>query len=122
MVVRIRLNRGRPIRRVSGRNRDLALACGALLVPASLMAYVLGFWRLAADMGFAGQFGISGLFSHWQIWILAGVVLHFAASSLKRYGAGGDLHVTRLTVLPLLPSRPAKPSSAILRESKTGVR
>ena len=58
MVVRIRLRKGPPVTRKRGKNRHLALACGALLIPASLMAYVLGFWRLASDMGMAREFAI----------------------------------------------------------------
>src|SRR5262245_2926339 len=96
MKVRIRLQTGRPIQRKRGKNRHLALAGGALLIPASLMAYVLGFWRLASDMGVAGEFGIRGVFSHWQLWMAVAVVLHLSASVLNRYGRGGDLHLPRV--------------------------
>jgi hypothetical protein len=39
------------------------------------MAYVLAFWRLAADMGLAGESGLRGVFSHWQLWIMLAVGL-----------------------------------------------
>src|SRR5438309_2013653 len=78
MIVRIHLRKGQPLRRTRGKNRELALACGALLVPAALMAYVLGFWRLTSDLGMTNEFAIRGLFSHWQIWIVTAVVLHVA--------------------------------------------
>src|SRR4051794_41844318 len=70
MLVRIRFGTGRPVQRGKGKNRRLALALGALLTPAAVMASVLGLWRLAADMKWTGEFGISsGLFSHWQGWL-----------------------------------------------------
>src|SRR5215471_17119255 len=96
MVVRIRLRKGPPVTRKRGKNRHLALACGALLIPASLMAYVLGFWRLASDMGMAREFAIKGTFSHWQLWMAVAVTLHVFSSILNRYGRGGELHLPRV--------------------------
>jgi hypothetical protein len=93
MIVRIKLRQGRVIKKAPGKNRHLALAGGALLIPASLMAYVLGFWRLASDIGVTGEFAIRGVFSHWQIWIVTAVALHITASVLTRYGRGGDFHL-----------------------------
>lgn len=91
MIVRIRFPHGRPFQNRRGKNKELSAALGALLVPASLMAYSLGFWRLASDMGLAGQFDITGLFSHWQLWIGLGVVLHATAITLNRHARGADL-------------------------------
>src|SRR5580704_1629927 len=96
MILRIKLQRGRPIQRKRGKNRKVASAIGAFLVPASFMAYILGTWRLASDLGMAGEFAISGLFSHWQIWIALAAVLHIASSSLNRYGRGGALKMPKL--------------------------
>jgi hypothetical protein len=112
MIVRIQLRQGHPLRRTRGKNRQLALASGALLIPASLMAYVLGFWRLASDVGVANEFAIRGLFSHWQIWIVTAVVLHVTAGVLTRYGRGGEFHLPsaltfRFGALPEQPSDPA---------------
>jgi len=86
MTVRIRFPQGRPFQNRRGQNKELSAALGALLIPASLMAYSLGFCRLASDMGLAGQFDITGAFSHWQLWIGLGVVLHAAAITLNRHG------------------------------------
>lgn len=105
MIVKIRFAQGRPRQHRDGTNRNLSAALGALLVPASLMAYSLGFWRLASDMGLAGQFGITGVFSHWQLWIGLGVILHATAISLNRHGRGGDFHMPH--VLAALPGRRA---------------
>lgn len=112
MIVRIQLRQGHPLRRTSGKNRQLALASGALLIPASLMAYVLGFWRLASDLGVTNEFAIHGLFSHWQVWIVTAVVLHVAAGVLTRYGRGGEFHLPsaltfRFGAAPEQPSDPA---------------
>jgi len=93
MIVRVKLRSGRILRKERGKNRHLALAGGALLIPASLMAYVLGFWRLASDIGVTGEFALRGVFSHWQIWIVTAVALQITASVLTRYGRGGDFHL-----------------------------
>jgi hypothetical protein len=103
MIVRIRLQQGRPIAPKRGKNRHIALACAALLAPAALMAYVLGFWRLASDMGMAGAFVITGTFSHWQVWIAVAVALHLTASALNRYGRGDDLHLPRILMVRMFP-------------------
>jgi hypothetical protein len=96
MMVRIKLQHGPPIQRKTGKNRQVASAIGTLLIPVTLMAYVLGIWRLASDLGMAGEFAISGLFSHWQVWIAAAAALHIASASLNRYGRGGSLKGPRL--------------------------
>lgn len=115
MIVRIRLKRGRLIRRKPGKNRELASAFAALLIPAALMAYVLGFWRLASDMGMAGEFGIEGLFSHWQIWIVLAAALTITSSVLNRYSRGGAMRVPRILQFPQfrrsLRPRPDDPES-----------
>jgi hypothetical protein len=111
MIVRIRLQQGRPIERKPGKNRHVALACAALLVPTALMAYVLGFWRLASDMGMTGEFAITGAFSHWQVWIAVAAAVHLAASTLNRYGRGYDLHLPRILMFRMFP-RGAKPRGA----------
>jgi hypothetical protein len=106
MIVRIRLGTGRPIQRKLGKNRHLALACGALLIPASLMAYALGFWRLASDMGLAAEPGITGIFAHWQMCIAAAVFLHAASSILNRYGRRGQFQMPQVLNPRILPLRP----------------
>ena len=105
MKVRVRLHTGRPIRRGPGKNRQIALSGGALLVPAALMAYVLGAWSLASEMGMSGAFGISGLFSHWQVWIAIAVMLHVGSFILTRYGRGGNLNLPRVFQPRILPFR-----------------
>jgi hypothetical protein len=102
MIVKIRFPKGRPLQHRRG-NRELSAAFAALLVPASLMAYSLGFWRLASDMGLAGQFGITGTFSHWQLWIGLGLILNGAAITLNRYSRGGHLELPH--ILDTLPGR-----------------
>lgn len=96
MVVRIKLQLGRPVQRKTGKNRQVASAIGTLLIPAALMAYILGVWRLGSDLGMAGEFAITGLFSHWQVWLAIAAALHIASASLNRYGRGGTLKGPRL--------------------------
>jgi len=121
MRIRIRLHRGRSLRKRLQDNRPLALALGALLTPAALMAYVLGFWRLASDIGVAGEFGISGFFSHWQIWILLAVLLQFAGHALGRYGRDGANPLRELLVFPF-PERGRKERREALSRLKTNTR
>ncbi len=116
MVVRVKLGQGGTVSRKRGKNRHLALAAAALLAPVSLMAYVLGVWRLASDMGFAGAFGLTGILSHWQVWIVAAVALHASATVLNRYGREGELHLPKLITRFGKP-RPESPP----RETPAGI-
>jgi hypothetical protein len=91
MVVRIRFGKGRKLARNRTRNRSLAIAAGALLTPAALVASVLAVWRIAADLKVANSFAIpSGLFSHWQVWVGAAVGLQLCSRVLNRYGKRQD--------------------------------
>ena len=86
MVVRIRLSYGDAIRKTAVANRQAALIASALLTPVAVMAWALAFWRLAADLGWTGEFAIAtGIFSHWQVWIAVAVALQFGAFLLQRY-------------------------------------
>jgi len=59
----------------------------ALLNPAIVSVYVLAFWSLTANIGWTGVFIVSsGPFSNWMVWLGIAVVLHCAASILKRHG------------------------------------
>jgi hypothetical protein len=117
MKLRLRLPTGPPITRKPGKNRHLALAAGALLIPGSLMAYVLGFWRLASDMGLAPGFTVAGLFAHWQVWIALAVLLHVTASMLNRYGRSGEFQMPRFLNLRFLPFRPRPRPAGSSREA-----
>lgn len=56
-----------------------------LLKPASLGAFVLGFWRLGSDLGCTSGFiYMDGILSHWQLWMLLGVLMLSAQSLLSR--------------------------------------
>jgi hypothetical protein len=91
MRVRIRFARGARVGKQRRKNRRLALAVGALLTPATVMAAILALWRLAADLNWTNTFAISsGLFSHWQVWMAAAAVLHLCSRALNRYGKDGD--------------------------------
>jgi hypothetical protein len=116
MIVRIRFGKGRPVQRTLGKNRHLALAFGALLIPASLMAYALGFWRLAADMGLTRTPGVTGIFSHWQACIGLAVLLSGAASILNRYGGRGVFQIPKGINPGILPLSSISPRG----RAKTG--
>ncbi|MEP6961438.1 MAG: hypothetical protein ABI995_05140 [Acidobacteriota bacterium] len=97
MVLRIQFPKGGQVRRQPGRNRQVALAASSLLGPTSLMAYVLGFWRLASDMGIASDSGLTGVLSHWQPWIALAVAMQLSARVLERYGNGLQFAIPILT-------------------------
>jgi hypothetical protein len=87
MVVRIRLSSGAKVVHKPRKNQHVALATASLLTPAAVMACVLVFWRLAADVNVTAQFPITnGLFSHWQVWLALASSLQFCATVLNRYG------------------------------------
>jgi hypothetical protein len=48
------------------------------------MAYVLAFWRLAADMEMTRDAAQQGLLSHWQLWFTVAAGLHLVARTLSR--------------------------------------
>ena len=88
MLVRIRLNAGPKVTKKRRKNRHIALAMASLLTPAAVMAFVLGFWRLVADLKVTSEFPITtGLFSHWQVWITGAAMLQLCALLLNRYGS-----------------------------------
>ena len=87
MIVRIRLQRGPSVKRSGPRNQQVSLAMATLLSPFKLATCALGLWRLAADLGVAGQFAIQdGLFSHWQVWIGISGLVQLLSMALNRYG------------------------------------
>src|SRR5262245_12148528 len=95
MLVRIRFRPGSRIVNRRHKNRHVALAVGSLLTPASVLASVLGLWRIGADLKWTADFAIStGLFSHWQIWFATAALLQLCSRVLHRYGmppdSGGD--------------------------------
>ena len=109
MLVRIQLRKGRRVARRSGKNRNAAYTFAALLKPLALIAYVLGVWRLASDMGMTGEFVFTGMFSHWQVWMGIGVFVHIVSSVLARYGSGGELRWPRVFSVGLRPHKAEEP-------------
>jgi hypothetical protein len=91
MVVRIRFGRGPKVGKKRKKNKRIALAAAALLTPAAAMASCLAVWRIAADLKWTNGFAIpSGLFSHWQVWLAAAILLQLCSRILNRYGRDGD--------------------------------
>jgi cation transport ATPase len=84
MLVRIRWKkRSQSDRR---RLRNLALALASLLTPSALIAFTIAFWRISADLRWTGDFFIStGIFSHWQVWLITAAVLLLIARVLDRF-------------------------------------
>jgi hypothetical protein len=95
MVVKIRFARGPRVVRGKKKNQRAAMALAALLSPAATMASALALWRVAADLNWAGSFAIpTGMFSHWQFWLAAAIVLQICSTLLNRYGRRGNTVVS----------------------------
>ncbi len=85
MLVRIRWSTSR---HSTVLKHQMALAVGSLLTPLALAAFTVSFWGFAAEFRWAGSFFItSGLFSHWQVWLLAAAVFLLLSRLLSSYGA-----------------------------------
>jgi len=64
----------------------IAFAIAALLAPAAVIAFTISFWSLAADLHWTSTFFVStGLFSHWQVWLISAATLLVASRLLNRY-------------------------------------
>jgi hypothetical protein len=84
MVVRIRYHTRDG--RAKGPRHNLALGLAALLAPSALIAFIMSFWGIAAQLHWTTNFVVSsGPFSHWQAWLIAASALLFAARVLNRY-------------------------------------
>lgn len=78
---RIRLKWG--VQRALASQQNLALAASSLLAPCALVAFTLTCWSMAAEMRWtAGFFVVRGVFSHWQSWLVASLVLFCLARLL----------------------------------------
>jgi hypothetical protein len=67
---------------------QLANILVALLTPAAVVAFVMGMWRMCADLGWAGAFLIAGgFFSHWQVWIALSIGLKMLSSTMIAWGS-----------------------------------
>lgn len=65
--------------------QTLALAGASLLAPCALVAFTLTCWNIAADLRWTSGFFVSrGLFSHWQSWLAASLVLLLLSRALAQ--------------------------------------
>lgn len=88
MVVRIRFGRGPRVERRKGKNSKVAWLAAGLLTLGSVNCLILGLWRLGVDFGWTGDFPFpaSSFLSHWQVWLLAALLIEWGAWRLNRYG------------------------------------
>ena len=95
MLVRIRFGKPLKVGKQKGKHRKFALALGAIMTPAALMALVLAAWRIAADLNWTKSFAIpSGPFSHWQVWLGASALLQLGSRVLNRYASKEDARIS----------------------------
>jgi hypothetical protein len=91
MIVRIRFGGGKRVGVKPRKPRRLAAGLSGLLTPAAVLAAAVAAWAIAADLNWTGTFAIStGLFSHWEVWLGAAVVLQLCAQLLNRYAKRGE--------------------------------
>ena len=89
MVVRIHWNKRRTTSEYVLRNPALAVA--SLLTPLALIAFTITLWCLGAELRVTSRFFISsGLFSHWQVWLITGGTLSVSAWLLNRYAGRAE--------------------------------
>jgi hypothetical protein len=57
----------------------------ALMGPAVLCAYAIALWSLSAGFGWTDSFLFtSGALSNWMVWLAVAILIHVAASVLRR--------------------------------------
>ncbi|HYM12668.1 MAG TPA: hypothetical protein VEU62_18160 [Bryobacterales bacterium] len=67
-------------------NRRLAYLGASVFWPLALCSFFLCLWRWSYDLAWTARFPIpAGVFSHWQIWFLAGTLLQVVAVRLVQY-------------------------------------
>jgi hypothetical protein len=88
MVVRIRFRVGPRVEKRIGKNGKLAWLAGGVLSLGTISCLFLGLWRLGVDFGWAGEFVFpnESVFSHWQVWLLASILIQVISWKLSRYG------------------------------------
>jgi len=85
-VVKVRFGRGPVVTRRKGKNSRIARLTASLLTLVAISCASLGLWRLGSDLDWAGDFFVqSGFFSHWQVWVGAGIGAQYASWRLTRY-------------------------------------
>ena len=95
MTLYIRFPQAKLVDEHRAKGRELAIASASLLTPVCVMAYVMAFWRLAADVGISRENAPQGLFSHWQMWLAIGAGLQLTARSLYKKLEQGEWAVRK---------------------------
>lgn len=73
------------IARTSAHAMEFVSFVAVFLTPFAFMEAALGFWRLGADLGWAGAFFIDhGVLSHWQVWFALAAFTEVTSVYLNR--------------------------------------
>lgn len=65
--------------------QEFGALVSALMGPAVFSAYALAFWCLASNLGWTNSFLFSsGALSNWIVWLAIALLVHLAASILRR--------------------------------------
>lgn len=86
MMVKVRFGRGPVVTRRKGKNSRIARLGASLVTLVAVSLLAMGLWRVGSDIEWAGPFVFqTGLASHWQVWIGAGIAAQYASWQLGRY-------------------------------------
>lgn len=67
-------------------NRPLAALGAHLTWPLAMFCFMVCVWRWAYDLGWIDRFLVfGGVLFHWQVWFIAGGLLHLLGARLARY-------------------------------------
>jgi len=101
MVVRVRFGQGPLVERRSGKNRGMARLASSVLTLVALGCASFGFWRVATDLDWAGDFVFrDGLLSHWQVWVGAAAAVQYGAWRLAGYARTSAVEETVISTVP----------------------
>lgn len=86
MAVKARFGHGPVVVRRKGKNSRIAMLSASLLTLVAIGCASLGLWRVASDLGWAGDFVFQdGFLSHWQVWLGAAAGAQYASLRMARY-------------------------------------
>ncbi|HEY7211617.1 MAG TPA: hypothetical protein VH477_15185 [Bryobacteraceae bacterium] len=68
--------------------QEFGALVSVLMGPAVLSAYALAVWSLASNLGWTSSFLFAtGPLSNWIVWLSIAILVHLAASILRRHSA-----------------------------------
>jgi hypothetical protein len=63
--------------------REVAPLVRELLIPVTVIPFIMAAWSLGADLRLTGEFPLPGIMSRWMVWTGIGLVFYYCASRLN---------------------------------------